>query len=142
MEQREGRESLEAALGHNPGSNISKMVQNFWNFSSFYNAGYNCWYITDEVGLAIKHSQDPNVKMIPFLTIKNGNIIGYSVFWPIKKISTGDLICRDASPAALQDQFHRQIYSNAVFGVPNDSEKESLEAFKNVLFSLNNYSLK
>lgn len=133
MEQQQGRESLEIALGHNPGSNITKTVNGFWNFCSFYKSGnYNLWYITDEVGLAIRHSETPNVKMIPFLAVKDGSLIGYSVFWPIGKISDGDIITRDAMPVALRDKLHREIYSNVIFKAKNDSEGRSVEAFKNV----------
>lgn len=137
LEQQQGRESLELALGHKAGSNISKTVDGFWHFCSFYKSGsYNLWYITDEVGLAIRHSDFPNVKMIPFLTIKDGSLIGYSVFWPIRKIEDGDLITRDALPVALQNKLHRDIYSHVVFKVANDSQVQSLDAYKNVcLFS-------
>lgn len=110
-------------------------MDGFWHFCSFYKSGnYNLWYITDEVGLAIRHSDSPNVKMIPFLTVKDGALVGYSVFWPIKKILNGDLITRDALPVALSNKLHREIYSNVIFQIANDSESQSLEALRKVYF--------
>jgi len=139
LEQQQGRESLDLSLGHNLGSNISKTVNGFWHFCSFYRSGhYNVWYITDEVGLAIRHSSNPNVKMVPFLTIKDGILMGYSVFWPIRKISVGDLITRDALPVALNNKLHRDIYARAIFGIANDSETHCLEAFEKV-YVFNNF---
>jgi hypothetical protein len=133
LEQQQGRESLDLALGHNPASDISKTVVGFWHFCSFYKSGYyNLWYITDEVGLAIRHSNSPNVKMVPFLYLKDGILMGYSVFWPTRKISNGDMITRDALPVALKNELHRDIYSNVIFKTVNDSESQSLAAFKKV----------
>jgi len=70
--------------------------------------------------------------MVPFLYLKDGILMGYSVFWPTRKISNGDMITRDALPVALNNELHRDIYSNVIFKTVNDSESQSLAAFKKV----------
>ena len=122
-------------MGHEPDN--QKVIDGFWNFCSFYKSGnYNLWYITDEVGLGVCHSENPNVKMIPFLTVKGQEMISYSIFWPIKEISKGHQITRDAIPVALTEKRFREIYTNIVFKYPNNSQQESLTIFENVNLSI------
>jgi tubulin--tyrosine ligase-like protein 12 len=57
------------------------------------------WYVNDEVGSAIEHSDLPNAKLIPFLYSEDNrvgqNMFAYSILWPVKDISSGELVCRD-----------------------------------------------
>jgi len=57
------------------------------------------WYINDEFGCSINHSDSPNVALFPFLfspsnTFKD-DVITYSILWPIKDIKKNDEILRD-----------------------------------------------
>lgn len=51
------------------------------------------WYINDEVGSMIPHSDDPNMKIIPFLYAPNNkmdsDVQAFSIMWPIKDIKAG-----------------------------------------------------
>ncbi len=57
------------------------------------------WYINDEVGSMIPHSDDPSVKLIPFLYAPNfkldSQVQAFSILWPIKDIEVGGQIFRD-----------------------------------------------
>jgi tubulin--tyrosine ligase-like protein 12 len=57
------------------------------------------WYVCDELGSAIQHSDSANVKMMPFLYSEDNkvgeNMWAYSIFWPLKSIASGEYIYRD-----------------------------------------------
>jgi len=57
------------------------------------------WYINDEVGSMIPHSDDPNVKLIPFLYAPNfkldSEVQAFSILWPVKDIPAGGQLLRD-----------------------------------------------
>ena len=48
------------------------------------------WYLMDELGSSIQHSDTPNVSVVPFLYLPNGKIdddaVAYSILFPIKDI--------------------------------------------------------
>lgn len=68
------------------------------------------WYIPDEVGLGIKHSDSPNIVMIPFRTINgDGERVTFNLFWPIKDIAAGEFVTRNASPSALEG-LSKEVY--------------------------------
>ena len=57
------------------------------------------WYINDEIGTAINHSDNPNFALFPLIfspsnTFKD-DMITYSVMWPLKDIKKGEEIYRD-----------------------------------------------
>ena len=41
------------------------------------------WYMTDEVGCKLRHSDNPNCRMVPFTTAQ----CVYSLLWPVRDIS-------------------------------------------------------
>ncbi|XP_076666159.1 tubulin tyrosine ligase-like 12 [Andrena cerasifolii] len=51
------------------------------------------WYIMDEVGSAINHSDDPNFRTVPFLYLPEG--ITYTLLFPIKDVKYEDEVTRD-----------------------------------------------
>ena len=59
----------------------------------------SCWYVNDELGSCIPHSDTPNVKLIPFLYAPNNKlddkVISYTLLWPTKEINEGDTLTRD-----------------------------------------------
>jgi len=56
------------------------------------------WYFFDEVGNAIQHSSDPNVVCIPFIFNNGKENVEYSLFYPVKDISSGEVITRNKLP--------------------------------------------
>ena len=58
------------------------------------------WYINDEFGSSINHSDIPNCAMFPFIYSKSNNfekdeLITYSILWPLKNLKKGDEVFID-----------------------------------------------
>ncbi|CAH8588628.1 unnamed protein product [Heterobilharzia americana] len=51
------------------------------------------WYVLDEVGSRIQHSDEPTARMVPFYYVPRN--VCYSVFWPIKDLQEGDSVTID-----------------------------------------------
>lgn len=73
--------------------NIFKLTGNYRLASSEKLDESSIWYLNDEVGSSIEHSDSPNVKIIPFLFAEDNkqghNMIAYSLIWPVKDIKAG-----------------------------------------------------
>ncbi|GJN08899.1 hypothetical protein PR202_ga26859 [Eleusine coracana subsp. coracana] len=56
------------------------------------------WYVMDELGSAIRHSDDANFRIAPFLFMPEGKLvsaISYTVLWPTRDVETGEECTRD-----------------------------------------------
>ena len=58
------------------------------------------WFVNDEVGSLISHSDAPNCKMMTLLYSKtndklDGNLMPFTVMWPTKDIQANEVIHRD-----------------------------------------------
>jgi len=58
------------------------------------------WYLNDEVGSIIGHSDTPNVRMRSFINsptsaFNDPNAIGFTVMWPFKEIKNKQAFLRD-----------------------------------------------
>ncbi|CAA3019984.1 tubulin--tyrosine ligase 12 [Olea europaea subsp. europaea] len=56
------------------------------------------WYVMDELGSALRHSDEPNFRVSPFLYMPEGKLesaISYSILWPTGSIRGGDECTRD-----------------------------------------------
>ncbi|CAL8072969.1 unnamed protein product [Calicophoron daubneyi] len=51
------------------------------------------WYVLDELGSRIQHSDEPTARMVPFFYATRG--VCYSVFWPTRDLEMGDEITVD-----------------------------------------------
>lgn len=51
------------------------------------------WYVMDEIGSAVMHSDKPNCRMVPFVYVNSQ--ITYSLIFPTKDIQEGGFIFRD-----------------------------------------------
>jgi hypothetical protein len=77
---------------------ILGLMDNLWRYCGTYRLvkpgvmdEEPCFYINDEVGSAISHSDNANVRMLPFIYSPNCKhddqaVITYSILWPTKKI--------------------------------------------------------
>uniref|UniRef100_A0A0X3PAH1 Tubulin--tyrosine ligase-like protein 12 n=2 Tax=Schistocephalus solidus TaxID=70667 RepID=A0A0X3PAH1_SCHSO len=102
------------------------------------------WYVLDEVGSSIQHSDKPNVRIAPILYTQDG--LCYSVFWPITDLKQGDSVTvdqvahvtdPDRRPYLLlpwveqdfsdQSSAHNFIFSNAFFESHRSIETQPLE---------------
>ncbi|KAL2945111.1 Tubulin--tyrosine ligase-like protein 12 [Bienertia sinuspersici] len=56
------------------------------------------WYVMDELGSALRHSDEPNFLITPFLFMPEGNLsssISFSILWPTQDVHKGDECTRD-----------------------------------------------
>lgn len=79
---------------------IENVMKEMWRYNQSYSVNYTAiedrmpiWYIMDEVGSAINHSNEPNFRAVPFLHMPEG--ITYTLLFPIKDIDAGDEVTRD-----------------------------------------------
>ncbi|XP_018332543.1 tubulin--tyrosine ligase-like protein 12 [Agrilus planipennis] len=77
---------------------IYKVMWKYCNYYSIANAESveeqtPIWYIMDEVGSAIGHSDDPNFRMVPFFYIPDQ--MTYSVVFPVKDVDFEETVTRN-----------------------------------------------
>lgn len=82
---------------------IDQVLQKMWRYNSTYtvNAGESApiesqmpvWFVTDEIGSAITHSDDPNFRLVPFIHLPEQ--ITYSLLIPLTDIEEGEFVTRD-----------------------------------------------
>ncbi|EEC74627.1 hypothetical protein OsI_10249 [Oryza sativa Indica Group] len=56
------------------------------------------WYVMDELGSAMRHSDDANFRIAPFLFMPDGKLasaISYTILWPVHDVHTGEECTRD-----------------------------------------------
>ncbi|TKY72867.1 Tubulin--tyrosine ligase protein 12 [Spatholobus suberectus] len=56
------------------------------------------WYVMDELGSALRHSDEPNFRVAPFLFMPEGNLasaVSFSILWPTQNVQKGDECTRD-----------------------------------------------
>lgn len=83
------------------GNLVEDVLKHMWK----YNLTYSCsalsnvedqlplWYVMDEFGSAVQHSDNPNFKIVPFLNLAEG--IVYSLLIPLRRAHKGDEVLRD-----------------------------------------------
>lgn len=56
------------------------------------------WYVMDELGSALRHSDVPNFRVSPFLYMPDGKLesaVSFSILWPLQNVHKGDECTRD-----------------------------------------------
>jgi len=90
---------------------INERIDKVWNRMWKYNQTYkvmdstgsdqsSVWYVMDEVGSGIQHSENPNFRCQPFLYLSDPakglqSAIAFSLLWPMKDVKEGDEVTRD-----------------------------------------------
>lgn len=82
---------------------VEQVLAKMWRFNNTYsiNAGPDAtiesqmpvWFIADEIGSAVWHSDDPNFRLIPFIYLPDQ--MTYSILFPIRDVEQGDVVTRD-----------------------------------------------
>ncbi|KAJ1868053.1 hypothetical protein LPJ78_000550 [Coemansia sp. RSA 989] len=122
---------------------VQRVARDLWRYLQGY--GYmarnsrqelsrsTSWYVPDGVGLALCHSETPNMRCLPFLFINDsGQLLPFNIMWPIKTISRGQVLTRDYCPAWLTDPPQRQGYLHSIFP---DTTQFALDAHAQLLSS-------
>ncbi|CAF1222382.1 unnamed protein product [Rotaria sordida] len=81
---------------------INAIIEHMWKFNHTYTLATNegnaedrepYWYIRDEFGSAIEHSDQANVRLVPFLSMIDGQM--YTLLWLIKDIKCNESVTVD-----------------------------------------------
>ncbi|XP_031627717.1 tubulin--tyrosine ligase-like protein 12, partial [Contarinia nasturtii] len=65
------------------------------------------WYIMDEIGTAVNHSDSPNFRLVPFMHLTEG--ITYSLLFPVKDTSKGERVTRDFAEGNTTDSIRKAL---------------------------------
>ncbi|KAG0373904.1 Tubulin--tyrosine ligase-like protein 12 [Mortierella sp. AD032] len=98
---------------------VNKIMSEMWKFSQTYEYAVvdptgqtkkeSAWYIMDEVGSSMAHSDTPNCICAPFIYVGRGTV-SYSIIYPIEDIPKGSALTRDFVPADIKDPMTRKAY--------------------------------
>ncbi|KAF9357310.1 hypothetical protein BGX26_003915 [Mortierella sp. AD094] len=111
---------------------INKIMIEMWKYSQTYEYAVvdpsgqtkkeSAWYIMDEVGSSMAHSDTPNCVCAPFIYVGRGTV-SYSIIYPIEDIPKGGALTRDFVPADIKDPITRKAYLQ----IYNDDEDAAAE---------------
>lgn len=92
---------------------VDIVISKIWGYVNTYRLSTedtydesSIWYILDEFGSSILHSDIPNCKLMPFLYSQgNAQPITYSLLWPVRHLRKGEIIYRDFLPLVTETDF-------------------------------------
>lgn len=88
--------------GLNDEEQTEAVLKSMWKYCQTYKFGHldrgsneamPVWYIMDEFGSYIQHSDSPSVRIVPFF--HSDTQLAYSLLWPVKTLKTGDEVARN-----------------------------------------------
>lgn len=91
------------------------------------------WYIQDEVGSAIGHSDLANLRIRPFCyspTNQTSDTVTFSIVWPVTDIKSGTGLYKDYLDGYTEAQF-RSARLHTWFNTPEDYYTSSLKQYRN-----------
>ncbi|KAL0120581.1 hypothetical protein PUN28_008343 [Cardiocondyla obscurior] len=116
---------------------VKNVITEMWRYNQSYSANFGqienrmpIWYIMDEVGCAINHSNEPNFRAVPFMHRINGLI--YTILFPIKDVAVGEEITRDFVEGLTNDpETRRALLLPWVHSSFQDESFEQIEPDEN-----------
>ncbi|XP_015889057.3 uncharacterized protein LOC107423918 [Ziziphus jujuba] len=93
------------------------------------------WYVMDELGSALRHSDEPNFRVAPFLFMPEGTLtsaVSFSILWPIQNVEKGDECTRDFLFGIGEDK-QRSARLTAWFHTPQNYFIQMYERHKQML---------
>ncbi|KAL2327273.1 hypothetical protein Fmac_020700 [Flemingia macrophylla] len=97
------------------------------------------WYVMDELGSALRHSDEPNFIVAPFMFMPEGNLasaVSFSIQWPTQNVRKGDECTRDFLLGIGEDK-HRSARLTAWFHTPENYFIQAYEKQSQKLLSTN-----
>ncbi|CAH1799086.1 unnamed protein product [Owenia fusiformis] len=94
---------------------VEDVLDTMWRFNQTYKIGnaqhgtkeaQSIWYILDEFGSRIQHSENPTVRMVPFFYAPSQ--ISYTIMWPVTNLAEGDEVCRNYVESVM-DPLYRKL---------------------------------
>ncbi|XP_023771281.1 uncharacterized protein LOC111919948 isoform X1 [Lactuca sativa] len=89
------------------------------------------WYVMDELGSALRHSDEPNFRVSPFLYMPDGKLesaVSFTILWPIKNVEDGDECTRDYL-SGIGEKKQRSARLTAWFHTPQKYFIKEYETF-------------
>lgn len=87
---------------------IDKIYNEIWRYSHSYSVNSEnaeecapIWYIMDELGSGIQHSDEPNCRVVPFVHLPEQ--MTYSLLFPLTDLECGEQVTRDIAEGPEQD---------------------------------------
>lgn len=90
---------------------VDKILQRMWSFNGAYqisNSLVPVWYIMDEFGSRIQHSDEPSIAVANIFFIPYQ--IAFTVMWPLKDLGFGDEVTRNYLPDNLRPGLERACH--------------------------------
>lgn len=120
---------------------VDHVISKLWAYFNCYRLSTDStydenaiWYVLDELGSSILHSDNPNFKLCPFLYYSpSGESITYSLLWPEQNVRTGDIVYRDFLPQIGEEMF-RSYRLYPWFHIPVNTPKMMIEKWKSSMF--------
>jgi len=122
--------------------NINSVMSRIWQHTSAYrlaSAGRvdesSIWYVPDEVGCALCHSDEPNVKMLPFVyspknSFEDKDTIAFCVLWNTQDLVKGNVLSRDKL-FRIDEQKFRSARLSVWFNTPEEYFKKQIDFYVN-----------
>ncbi|KAM6583596.1 hypothetical protein CsatB_010598 [Cannabis sativa] len=91
------------------------------------------WYVMDELGSALLHSDEPNFRVAPFLFMPEGTLasaVSFSILWPTNNVKKGDECTRDFLFGIGEDK-QRSARLTAWFHTPENYFIQKYERYWN-----------
>lgn len=92
---------------------IKTVMTEIWRYNQSFSINHGSvennilmWYIMDEVGSAINHSDEPNFRAVPFLHVPEGTT--YTLLFPIRDVLVGNQVTRDFVEGQTSDSEKRR----------------------------------
>lgn len=110
------RLAIMMGIEENQDFTISKILTKLWSYSNHYSLNASgssaedrvpIWFVMDEFGSALQHSNEPNFRVVPFLHIPEQ--ITYSLLYPLVDVEEGDPVTRDFMDGTPMDSVARDV---------------------------------
>lgn len=94
---------------------IEMVAQNVWKYANTYAiAGSEfsieervpVWYVLDELGSGITHSDNPNFRAVPFINVSDQ--MTYTLLFPIENVEQGDIVTRNFVEGSYSNELQRE----------------------------------
>lgn len=93
------------------------------------------WYVMDELGSALRHSDEANFRVAPFLYMPDGRLesaMSFSVLWPTQNVNYGEECTRDFLVGIGEDK-QRSARLTAWFNTPQNYFIQEFKTFSQQL---------
>ncbi|KAL2653822.1 hypothetical protein R1flu_021950 [Riccia fluitans] len=123
---------------------VDRVLRAMWNYVMTYRLADEekldetpVWYVMDELGSALRHSDVFNFRVAPFMYLPDGTLdsaISYSLLWPVQDVVRGEECTRDYLYGIGEDK-QRSARLTAWFHTPTTFFAEAYSNFQKRLAS-------